>query len=219
MSYGNLIKAREIAEETVLDKIGKHYLQGTIDQMPENLKKIKERWDEVYNCFDTGRFIQYKGSETRVPFKHRDLIKHLVSKFEISESQAAVDIRDAKQFHMLGISRDEKEYSRGWLIEQAERFMFLAADKGDFKSVAAIMKNLIVMQGFHQDEIELPDYSKVQPPEILIVEDPRKINSSLPEVKTSIEALIKKYSQMSKTHIIDKMIGDAEDAEEISDAE
>lgn len=215
MSYGNIIKARDILEETVLDKIGKHHLAGTTENMPDDLKAILSRWDEVLECITNGRLVHFKGNDVKTPYNHRDLVTHLKTKFEISASQAAKDIGDAKIYHLLCEPREHKEFARGWMIEQMERLMFLAESKNDLKSVAAFAKILVSIRGLDRHDAEAPDYTKIQPPELLIVSDPREAIPNLPEVKNP-DDIVKKYLKQRKADWIESVI---EDAEEVTDGE
>lgn len=210
MSYGNLIPQRELEQETILDKIGRHHLAGTTEKMPDDLKKILSRWDEVLECFASGRMVNYKGTAINQPYNVRDLAKHLMAKFSISQAQAYEDINNARYYHNLAQPREHKEFARGWLADQLKRYIAICEHKGDFKSIVGLTKNLIAIQGLDTQDVEVPDYSKIQPPEIEIVADPREISPNLPEIK-DVNKLVQKYLKQKKSDFIDSLIDDAEE--------
>jgi len=220
MSLGLSIPLREINEETIHDKIGKHHLAGTIELMPDDLKEIYNRWCEVLDCFENGRYVDYRGKSIKMPYSVRDLVKHLRVKYEISQSQAYDDIRDAKFFHHLAKPREDKEFARGWLAEQIKRWIAICEHEKDFKSIAALVKNLIIVEGHDKHDADAPDYSKIQPPELLVVNDPREAIPNLPEVKDA-DKLLKEFMRKRKTDFIDGIVEDAEeiDVEDFDGAE
>lgn len=210
MSLGLSIPLREITEETILDKIGKYHLAGTIDLMPDDLKEIYNRWNIVLDCFENGRYVDYRGKSIKMPYSVRDLVKHLKATFEISQAQAYEDIANAKYFHHLAKPREDKEFARGWLAEQLKRWIAICEHEKDFKSVAALVKNLIIVEGHDKHDADAPDYSKIQPPELIIVNDPREAIPNLPEVKDA-DKLLKEFMRKRKTDFIEGMVEDAEE--------
>jgi hypothetical protein len=192
MSYSNIVPIREIVEENILDKIGKYHLAGTIDLMPDDLKEIYNRWNVILDCFENGRYVDYREKSIKMPYSVRDLVKHLKATFEVSQSQAYEDIANAKYFHHLAKPREDKEFARGWLAEQLKRWIAICEHEKDFKSVAALVKNLIIVEGHDKHDADAPDYSKIQPPELIIVNDPREAIPNLPEVKDA-DKLLKEF--------------------------
>jgi hypothetical protein len=213
--YGIPIKIREIAEETIFDKIGKYHVAGSIETMPDDLKAIYERWNEVFECFDNGRKLQYKGKEIDVPYKVRELAQHLKEKFQISLSQAYEDINNAKYFHMLAEPREHKEFARGWVADQIKRDMALLESQGKIKEKAAFYKQLIIVLGLDKTDLEAPNYKDIEIPEMIIVDDPREAIPNLPEVKNP-RKISQKYLKQRKEQWIEGLVTDAE---EINDAE
>jgi hypothetical protein len=214
MSYGNIIPLREINEETILDKIGKHLLAGTLETMPADLQVIFARWENVLDCYERGRYVDYKGKSVLTPYNHRDLVKHLKDKFSISTSQAYEDIANAKYFHGLAKPRDDKEFGRGWLAEQIKRYIAICEHKELFKLIPAYLKVLVSVEGYDRTTPDDIDLTQIQPPELIIVDDPREATPNLPEVKNA-EKLIKEFMRREKKEFIQSIIDDSEDAEEV----
>ena len=210
MSYGLPIKIREIAEQTIFDKIGKHHLANTIEIMPEDLKAIYVRWNEVLNCYDTGRKLDYKQNEIYVPYKVRELAQHLKEKFEISLSQAYEDINNAKYFHLLAEPREHKEFARGFLADLIKRHIAILESKGDFKLIPAYIKQLVIIEGHDKQDSESPNFSDIDIPEMIIVDDPREAIPNLPEVKNPRQ-IAQKYLKQRKEQWIEGLVQDAEE--------
>lgn len=156
---------------TDIDRIYEHFRKGI--EMPPDLKARFDRLSVARDLlFGVGThhfkvqavLPHLKGKrfkETGQYMSMMEMIKVVSHKFNISLSQARLDLLDAKQlFPFLDpVSRD---FEKAWLINSIKKNIARAEAKGDGKVVAAEHKNLDSIFGFSKEQGEQ------QPPSLII---------------------------------------------------
>jgi hypothetical protein len=209
-----LIKAKNIGQDTPLDRILRAHIEHKLDQLSESDKKILERITEADNRLKEGQIVK-KTVNKKIhvfnrPIRYKELVEWLVEKFGISHRQAYVDIAMAKQFFLSVEGREDKEFARGQMILQGEEFMHLAVSMGDFKSAAAFFRELAKIRGLDRVDPETMNADLLQPTELIIVDDPSELGF---EKIDNPDDVVNKLKQSFKKNILDAVTDDAEEVD------
>lgn len=202
-----------IEGDTAADRIVFAWKNHALDQLSDGDKAILERITEVEKRFHEKKFVKDKdGNDTTMarPYKWKDLVEFLIEKYQISNRQAYADIELAKKFFLLGRTKFDKDFARGYRVDQGEELMHQAVDAGDFKSAAAFFKEIIKLEGLDRPDEHEHDPSKFQPPTPKIINDPSELGFERIE---NPDAVVERLKKSFKQGAIDKMIDDAEDIE------
>ncbi|KAA8483757.1 hypothetical protein BDE36_1779 [Arcticibacter tournemirensis] len=202
-----LLKPRDIKPETTYDVILKAYLENKIDELPEDQQKMLERWKKADSLLRSGELVKKGNNEITRPYNISRLTDYLVSHYKVSVRTARADIAHAKRFFLSTYDRDEKEYARGVMIEWGEELFFEARSMGDYKAAAAIFKTLSEIKGIYNDDPDLPDYSKIQIPQLVIVDDPSELGFEKVE---NVEEVVASILAKRKKNKLDKLIESTE---------
>lgn len=202
-----------IEGDTAADRIVYAWKNHALDQLSEEDQRILERITEVEKRFHEKKFVKDKdGNDTDKtrPYKWKDLVEHLVQSFGISNRQAYADIELAKRFFLLGRTKFDKEFARGYRVDQGEELMYQAIDAGDYKSAAAFYKEIVKLEGLDRPDEAVHDPSRFQPPTPKIIADPSELGF---EKIDNPDAVVERLRKSFKQGAIDKMLDDAEDIE------
>lgn len=209
----NILKPRDIKGETNYDVILRHYLAHTLDELPEKLSAMLDRWKMANSLLREGILVKEEGQENgRRVFKHTQIAAYLVEYYGISYRTANEDIANAKNFFLPEKSRNEKEFARGVMIEWGKEMMFAAYQDKDYKSAGMLWKGLMEIQGLDKDDPDLPDYAKTILPQLVIVDDPSELDAGFRKIENPDE-LVKEILARRKKDKMDKLIEDTELAE------
>jgi len=129
------------------------------------------------------------------------------------KSQAYSDFDEAQA--ILGsVSRVSKEFQRSLFVDCCWEIYAKAMAKGDLKSANGAMSNLQRALGFDKQDVNLPDYSRFQPPPQRFGWFPKEVARNLPPDKELIP-LLKKLTgkQREITFMFENLAEDAEESE------
>lgn len=209
-----LLKPRDIKPETPYDIILKAYLDHKVDELPEDMRKMLDRWKMADKLLREGQIVKKGKNEITRPYNVTRLVDFLVETYGVSARTARSDISHAKRFFLSDYDRHEKEFARGVMIEWGEEMMFEARGFGDFKSAAAFFKTLAEIRGILKDDPDLPDYSQIQLPHLVLVTDPSELGF---EPVENPDQVVKEILAKRKKNRLDKLIEDSEIIEPIED--
>lgn len=212
----SLIKPKELKGDTNYDIILRAYLEHKVDQLPEDLKGMLERWKKADSLLRSGELVWKGDNEITQPYNASRLADYLVQHYGVSIRTARDDIKHAKRFFATDYDRDEKNFARGVMIEWGEKMMWEAHGMGDYKSAAAFFKALADIQGLMKDDPDLPDYSKVQLPTLIVVDDPSELGF---EKIDNVEQVVADILAKRKKNKLDQIIADSDLAEEVTEEE
>jgi len=193
-------------KKDALDAIRLHYLNGT--ELSEKHEEMRRRLSAAFSLLTNYHSIQ-------------QAIPVLQEQFGYSESSAYRDINNA--IKLFGnVLKSDKEGHRYIVYEFAVKTFQLAAKNGDHKSMAAATNNMIKLLGLDRDNPDAPDFSKLQPPPIVMIyEDQEKARIDAARAKgkvdltefylneNTIDVEHEEVAQNHKNKIKDAKIGDS----------
>lgn len=185
------LRASFIQPEDELDRIYKAWLADKLDDLSLRDKWLLERMEYANKLLrEGGKRSMYKNmvKDMLQYFKHHDVTSRTIDN----------DIARAKRFFLVAQPREDKEFAKGVHIEWLKRFIWKAEKKGDMKAVAMLMREKAEVEALKKDDIELPDYDKLQRQPILIITDLADINMP---VIPNLEEELKKL-RMSKSEYL-----------------
>jgi hypothetical protein len=206
----SLLKPRDIKTETTYDVILKAHLEHKMDQLPQNMQDMLKRWRQANALMRDGGLVKRGDKEVTRPYTYTRLADYLVEEYKISYRTAYDDIANAKKFFLPALTKDDKDFARGVMIEWGEKFMFDAAESGDYKSVAALFKALAEVKGLLKDEQERPDYENINIPSFNLVADPSVLGFTKVD---DPEAAVARILAKRKKSKIDQIISESENIE------
>lgn len=131
---------------------------------------LTEKQQALYERIKTAWSMLVKGDP------RKRIAKNLCKLYEISEITAIRDIQSA--IKLFGeISRADKEGMRHLLIIKAEKAYAMAKKDKDVKGMNDAIKNLIKITGVEREDPDLPDFSKLEQHNyIIIMPDDQRAN-------------------------------------------
>ncbi len=210
-----LLKPKDIKAETPFDVILKAWLEHKVEDLPETLSKMLERWKQVNVMLRNGYIVKVGKNNITRPYKYNEVAAYIVEYYHVSYRTAYDDIANAKRFFLPVQTKDEKEFGRGVLIEWCERLMLEAASLYDYKSAASFAKLVAEMKGLLKDDIDVPAYDQVLLPHLAIVDDPSELSDAFVKVENPDQLVADILARRKKTKL-DRLIADSEVAEEVS---
>ncbi|MGJ1295536.1 hypothetical protein ACR777_15120 [Sphingobacterium spiritivorum] len=215
------MRPKDIKGSTVLDRITRAFVSGTLDSLSDDDKDVLERITEVDNRLRKGYIViePRVSTLTGVPYEHqysrpyrkKELAEWQVAKFKISLSQAYMDIAMAEQFWLTTESRPEKEFARGMMIHWGEEAMAKAVADGDHRAGAAYFRELAKIRQLDKPEdltFKPEDFHPIRP---IILDDPSELG--FPKIDNP-DLLVSKLLKELKKGVTDKISEAAEDIEE-----
>lgn len=210
-ALASLIKPRDIKIEDKFDKILKAHLSGKIDDLPDDLKQVLERWRFVKGCLSKGHLVKKGKKEIYLPYKYDDLVDFLVQEFKISTRTAYDDIKATKRFYAFDDSKADNDFAKGLFLEKLEEMMWDSYANGDRMSASAFSAQIIkIRQWDKPTDVEMPKYAEMQIPTLIIVDDPSELG--FPKIENP-EAAVKRILAKRKKSKIDSIFADAEAVE------
>lgn len=209
-ALANLIKPRDIKVETPYDAILKAFLSGQIEKLPDDQKKMLNRWRMANSLIRDGKLVKKGKKEITQPYSFSKLADFLVAEYKISYRTAYEDIANAKRFFLSTYSKDDRDFARGIMIEWGEKLMFEAAGNGDFKSAAAFFKTLSDIKGLMKDDQDRPDYENINIPSFNLVADPSELG--FPKIDDP-DAAVRRILDKRKKDKMDVIISESEPIE------
>jgi len=141
--------SQSLATDTLFDRIRQHYISGKELSLEDD--SIRQRWAAAFAFL-----LDEKGSD-------RECVFRLMRQFDICESQAYVDIRQARL--LFGdVRRSEKEALRYMVTQWAIELYRMAQLRKDFKGMEKALERITKANNLDKEDQDLPDPSKVQPP-------------------------------------------------------
>lgn len=208
------IRPGDIKGNTVYDIILKSWLSHKTDELPEEQRKMLERWEQADRLLRNGELIQNVTpdgiTEKQTRFNVSKVVEWLKEKYKVSARTAYEDVYNAKRFFLSCEGRPDKEYERAIAITFGEALMERAEEKGDLKAAAAIYKELNKIKGLHEQSVDAPDYAEFQPPKITIVSDPTELGFE--KLEGNVDDMVKRIIGESRQNFLES---EAEDAEVI----
>jgi hypothetical protein len=171
---GGLIRRKDIIVDDVLDRIYKAWISHTVDEDLDVADRfLLERMEYIYaRLAHGGKRALYKNlvEDTYQAFNaSHDVIR------SVTRRTIETDIARTKRFFLVARPRDEKEFGRGIAIEQGKRMLAKFEKAGKGKEWVALFKEVNALEGFHKEDLILPEYDSVQPPPLMVMTDPGDI--------------------------------------------
>lgn len=163
-------------------------------KLSETVKRKVERWEFANNLI-----VQHGVCRTSI-----NLMKE---KFKIDQATVYRDFDSAMQV-FGSIHRNQKEYLRHVHLQKSFALLSAAEKVGDFAAWKAALSELRRNAGFEKADPDLPDFSKIQPPRILVGFFPQLLNVPLPDdweaqVKELVKAKRKKNLNVEDAQIVE----------------
>lgn len=204
-----IVKPKDIQTETKFDVILKHWLSHTIDELQDDLKSCLERWKQVNAMLREGKVVKKGKNDITEPYKYNDVASFLVEQYNISYRTAYDDIANAKAFFLPHKTKNDKEFGKGVFGDWCERLKLEAAGKGDYKSAAAFAKIEAQVKGYFDDDVDAPDYSNINLPHLIIVDDPSDLGLGFEKLDNPDQIVENILRNRKKTNL-DKLIAESE---------
>jgi len=193
MTLAKMIRPKHVQDDSKFDIVLKAWLSHKMDELPDDLKRMVDRWRDADELLRNGVTISAaQGGTPGKAFGSRAIVDFLVEKYGISPRTAWDDITSAKVFFLSHERRPDKEFARGLMIDLGRSMMHKAFETGDYKAAAAFYKELNAIQGLHDHDADTPDYAEFQPPAMVIVTTPAELGFEAIEDKEAIVAKILK---------------------------
>jgi len=193
MTLAKMIRPKHVQDDSKYDIILKAWLGHKMDELPDELKKMVERWRDADDLLRNGVTITAEqGGTPGKAFGSRAIVDFLMQKHNISARTAWDDIASAKVFFLSHERRPDKEFARGVMIDLGRSMMHKAFETGDYKAAAAFYKELNAIQGLHDQDADVPDYAEFQPPAMVIVTNPAELGFEPIDNKDALVAKILK---------------------------
>jgi hypothetical protein len=212
----SIIKAKDVSDDTPLDRIYKAFVSHQLDKLSDSDKAILTRITEIDKQITVRKPVEktIKGKVVTYnrPYQYKELCEWVVERFNVSHRQAYIDIDMSKRFFLSCETRDDKEYARGQRILIGNELMFEAAAQGDYKSAAAFFKELNEISGLKRTDPEGINPEDLIPIEFTIVDDPSQLDSSFEKIE-NIDELIRDLEKEFKRKTIKNVIDDAVDTD------
>ena len=198
-----MVRASMVQPEDLEDRLYKAYISNKLDTLPDVERKVLERMEYADDLIRSGgKYMVYK-----------NVVNEMISHFldhEIVKRTIENDIARAKRFFLSNYKKEDKEYARGVRIEWLNKIAEEAREDGDFRSAVAAIKEGNDCLGLKKEDIDLPDYTKIERQPILIISDPALIK--LPMIENLEEELRKLRS--AKSSFMKDAVEDVEFTEE-----
>jgi hypothetical protein len=209
-----MLQPSDVKGDTLYDVILRAWLGHKLTELPDAQQQILERWQMVDKLIKQGEVVKVLNEDLTFSsqtkrFNFQALVEWLREKYGISARQAYEDIANAKRFFLSCEGRTDVEYARGAAIEHGEMMYWAAFEAGKFEAAAMFYKELNKIKGLHQINIETPDYSDFQPPEMVVTADPTELG--FPKLENVNEAVARILTEKRKDFYEDN----AEEAEVI----
>ncbi|MBA4304607.1 MAG: hypothetical protein C0424_10320 [Sphingobacteriaceae bacterium] len=107
-------------------------------------------------------------------------VRLVMAKYDLQKSQAYQLVTEAMQLFAM-TNRQDKEFIRALLHDIGMKIMQKAYSAGKLKEAAAMFAQLIKIHGLDREDVELPDFSQLQPVPISIGNFPELLNVPLPD--------------------------------------
>ena len=216
----SLIKARDISEETPLDRIYKAFIDHKLDALAPTDQAIYTRITEIDRQITARKPVSKKVNGEKIkynrPYQYKELAEWVVERFKISHRQAYIDIEMSKRFYLSCETRDDKEFGRGQRLAIGDDLMFLAVAKGDFKSAAAFFKEGNELRGLKRNDPETLNPEASVPSDLVIVDDASEVGfEKIENIGQLADELLKEFKSKSIKSVLDT----AEDTPYESDTE
>jgi hypothetical protein len=203
-----LLKPRDIKVEDKFDKILKAQLANKIDELPEDLQKVIERWRFVKRCLSQGYLVKKGKKEIYLPYKYDDLVDFLVAEYRISVRTAYDDIKATKRFYAFSDSKSDDDFAKGIFLEKLEEMMWESYANGDRMAASSFSAQIIkIRQWDKPSDAEMPKYGEMQIPTLILVADPSELG--FPKLDNP-DAAVKRILAKRKKSKIDSIFADAE---------
>lgn len=172
-----------LPDDTLYQRIRRFYLSDAALSPTDD--KIRIRWSAAFSIL-----LDLKGSD-------RDCANAMIKQFNISESQAYVDIANAKR--LFGdVRKSEKEALRYMVTQWAIELYRMAQSKKDFRGMEKALERITKANNLDKEDQDIPDPSKVQPPIQLL-------QLSFNFVKSQYFHLIDQKAQDEIFRVVDKV--------------
>ena len=172
-----------LPDDTLFQRIRRFYLSDA--ELSPTDDKVRIRWSAAFSIL-----LDLKGSD-------RDCANAMIKQFKISESQAYVDIANAKR--LFGdVRKSEKEALRYMVTQWAIELYRMAQSKKDFRGMEKALERITKANNLDKEDQDIPDPSKVQPPIQLL-------QLSFNFVKSQYFHLIDQKAQDEILRVVDKV--------------
>jgi hypothetical protein len=205
------VRPGDIKGNTVYDIILKAWLGHKLTELPDEQRKMLERWEQADRLLRNGEMVTLVTEDGPVQkhgrFNVSRVVEWLKEKYKVSTRTAYEDVHNAKRFFLSLEGRPEKEYERAVAITFGEALLERCEEKGDLKAAAALFKELNKIKGLHEQSIDAPDYAEFQPPKLVITSDPTELGFEKVE---NPDEIVKRILGESRQSFLES---EAEDAE------
>lgn len=219
----NGLRPKNVKGKTALDIILKAFLKNELDSLSEEHQSILQRITEVdkriragYTVkkvkFDYDLNMEVEDYRFTRPYRKSELAEWQRARFNISLSQAYIDIEWAERFFLTTERRPDKEFARGMMIYWGEETAAEARANGDYRAFAAIYKELSKIRGLDKEDDPGFDPEKFKPIEPEIVADPSDLGFDKIDNVDQIVSILNK--DLRQTKMMERMLKkEAEDIE------
>jgi len=212
MSLTKYIRPGDIKGNEAPDIILRAWLSHDLDNLPDEHRKMLERWDQADRLLRNGELVEVitaDGIEKRQQrFNMSKVVEWLRERYNISARTAYEDIFNAKRFFLSLEGRPDIEYERMIAITRGDALLDKYDEKGDGKTVAAIYKEINKLKGLHQQSVDVPDYrNEMQIPNFIITSDPTELGFEKVE---NPDEIVKKILGEQRQSFMESQAEDAE---------
>lgn len=216
MSISKYIRPGDIKGNEVYDIILRAWLTHKLDDLPDEHKRMLERWDQADRLLRNGELVQLVTDDGIVEKQQRfnvsKVVEWLKQRFSISTRTAYEDVFNAKRFFLSLEGRPDIEYERAIAIVRGDALLERYDERGDGKTVAALYKEINKLKGLHEQTVDVPDYrNEMMIPSFTITADPTELGFEKVE---NPEAIVKRLLGEKRQQFLED---EAEDAEEVND--
>ena len=181
---------KQLLVESTIEKIRTYYAEGEEKVMLSPKEdRIRKRIHSAYLFMMDSRVATEK-----------NVVKKLVNTFKIGETQAYLDIRNA-QVIFGSIKKAEKEMLRHIVTQWAMQLYQTGEKEKDRDLMSKALDKMIRANSLDNEDVDLPDPSKIQPPVQLLSINFNFIDSPWfskidPEVQKGLLELREKFNAM-----------------------
>lgn len=183
-----LRRARRTKEEAddKFDKILAYYMEGT--ELSETLEGVRVRWVHAW----TIRTQEFRTRE--------ETIKMITKAWNVSPYMARIDVENAMR--LFGdINKSNKQIEENITKEYAVKIMRMALEEGNLSEMNKALATYVKATRIDQEDRDLPDFSNVDLPTVVIGYIPDTLKIELPEnYEEQIEAMFKIKERQLNNH-------------------
>lgn len=180
------LKTRATADQIIA------YLQNDVDELSEREQvkltpKLRQRLERISQA--KSWLFEHK--------QKQKVVDMLANEYSISEVTAYRDIQLMEQVYGP-LLRMSKDMHRAIAIEMIKEDRALADEKNDAKAKAQCTKNYIILNQLDKEDVEQPDFSAFQPPDVIFAYLPEQVGLEAKDESEILKKVSDWYEQNSE---------------------